>query len=257
MIRGEVMAIRLIIEEGADIDTAESLKEKFTSDENAELVLKLNETGLSLISGENELRGDFEAKKPRLRQNNLNCELVVKAAKIKGKNKVTVIDATAGMGEDSLLLAAAGCEVKLFERNPIVFELLADAMRRAEKDDELKSIVERMHAFNCDSIEAMKNCDEIVDVVLLDPMFPERQKSALVKKKLQVIQKIESPCSDEKELFLAAVGVKPKKLVIKRPPKGEFLAGVKPDYSLTGKAVRFDCFTEPFLRLEKLKEGMK
>ena len=89
------------------------------------------------------------------------------------------------------------------------------------------------------------------DVILLDPMFPERQKSALVKKKLQIIQKLEIPCADEAELFLAAVNAKPKKLVIKRPPKGPYLADVKPDYSISGKAVRFDCIVSPYEKRHK------
>jgi 16S rRNA (guanine1516-N2)-methyltransferase len=84
-------------------------------------------------------------------------------------------------------------------------------------------------------------------------MFPERQKSALVKKKLQMIQKLEFPCVEEKELLLTAMGVNPRKLVIKRPPKGPYLADVKPDYSITGKAVRFDCFATPGSRVEKFR----
>ena len=91
------------------------------------------------------------------------------------------------------------------------------------------------------------------DVVLLDPMFPARQKSSLVKKKLQMIQKLEIPCDDETALLLAAMKTCPKKLIIKRPPKGPYLAGLKPDHSLTGKAVRFDCFVNPADRLHKFK----
>ncbi|MBR2000759.1 MAG: class I SAM-dependent methyltransferase, partial [Firmicutes bacterium] len=89
------------------------------------------------------------------------------------------------------------------------------------------------------------------DVIRLDPMFPERQKSALVKKKLQMIQKLETPCTDEKEIVSAAMSARPKKLIIKRPPKGPWLAGLKPDYSNEGKAVRFDCFVNPYDRIHK------
>jgi cyclophilin family peptidyl-prolyl cis-trans isomerase len=55
-------------------------------------------------------------------------------------------------------------------------------------------------------------------------MFPERQKSALVKNKLQVIQSLEMPCANELDMLYAATMAKPKRIVIKRPPKGEFLA---------------------------------
>ena len=73
-------------------------------------------------------------------------------------------------------------------------------------------------------------------------MFPERQKSALIKKKFQLIHRLEKPCGNEEELLDAAVELCPRKIVIKRPAKGAFLAGRKPDYSLDGKAIRYDCF---------------
>ena len=91
----------------------------------------------------------------------------------------------------------------------------------------------------------MEQTEMTPDVILLDPMFPERQKSALVKKKLQMIQKLETPCEDERALFLAAVSAAPKKLIVKRPPKGPHLADAKPDYAITGKAVRYDCYVMP------------
>ena len=56
---------------------------------------------------------------------------------------------------------------------------------------------------------------------------------------------------DERELLIAAVRAKPKKLIVKRPPKGPYLAEIKPDHSITGKAVRFDCFVSPYDRVHK------
>ena len=77
--------------------------------------------------------------------------------------------------------------------------------------------------------------------MLLDPMFPERQKSALIKKKFQLLQKLESPCSNEEQLLEAAIAAQSKRIVIKRPLKGPYLADKKPSYSLEGKAIRYDC----------------
>ena len=81
-----------------------------------------------------------------------------------------------------------------------------------------------------------------VDVIYLDPMFPGRQKSGLINKKLQLIQKLEPPCSDEVELFEAAIQAKPSKIIVKRPLKSPFLAGKNPTYELKGKAIRYDCY---------------
>ena len=62
-------------------------------------------------------------------------------------------------------------------------------------------------------------------------------KLLLIKK---LLQKLESPCDKEEALLNAAMSLKPKKIIIKRPLKGPFLAGVKPSYSLKGKAIRVD-----------------
>ncbi len=88
----------------------------------------------------------------------------------------------------------------------------------------------------------MKNLDYKPDIVLLDPMFLAIQKSALTKNKFQLIQRLESPCSTEEDLLDAAIAADPKRIVIKRPLKGPYLAGRKPAYSLEGKAIRYDCF---------------
>lgn len=216
------------------------------------LTLKLSAEGLALVSDGQILRGDFTRLRSRLKGHNLSQELVVRAAKIKHTAAVpTVLDATAGLGEDSFLLAAAGFQVTLYERNPILYALLCDALKRAAQIPELAEIAARMKPIYGDSMAAMAQLSAPPDVILLDPMFPARQKSALVKKKLQVIQKLELPCSDERALLLAAAQANPKKLVIKRPAKGPELAGIKPDYALHGKAIRFDCLVAPYSRLQK------
>ena len=202
-------------------------------------------SGLTLTAGKLALRGDFTGLLPRLKKSNLQSEFLVKASKIKGIEHPVIIDATAGMGEDSMILAAAGFEVYLFEYDPVIAALLKDALDRAMEIPELKEAAGRMHFTEGNSIDNMSKLEIAPDVVLLDPMFPARQKSALVKRKFQLLQKLEKPCSDENELLEAALNVKPGRIVIKRPLKGPFLGGMKPSYSLTGKAIRYDCIVIP------------
>ena len=202
-------------------------------------------SGLTLTDGKLVLRGDFTGLLPRLKKSNLQSEFLVKASKIKGIEHPVIIDATAGMGEDSMILAAAGFEVYLFEYDPVIAALLKDALDRAMEIPELKEAAGRMHFTEGNSIDNMSKLEIAPDVVLLDPMFPARQKSALVKRKIQLLQKLEKPCSDENELLQAALNVKPGRIVIKRPLKGPFLGGMKPSYSLTGKAIRYDCIVIP------------
>lgn len=205
--------------------------------------LRCGGDGVSLVCGAQEIRGDFARLAKRARKSNLREELIVRACKLKDVPRPKVIDATAGLGEDSFLLAAAGCEVTLFERDAVIAALLEDALRRAYEDEGLALVCARMRFEKGDSIAAMKDLTDPPDIIFLDPMFPKREKSALVKKKLQLLKQLEPPCADEEALFCAAAAAKARRIVVKRPPKGPFLAGRKPDYSLTGKAVRFDCYS--------------
>lgn len=157
----------------------------------------------------------------------------------------TAVDATAGLGEDALLLAAAGFSVRLYERNPVIAALLRDALRRAREIPQLADATSRMELVEADSVDALAQLEFTPDVVVLDPMFPARRKSASVKKKLQLIQRLEVPCESEDALLDAALAARPRKVVVKRPSKGPYLAGVKPSYSLEGKAVRYDVIALP------------
>lgn len=207
--------------------------------------LERDERGLALVGSGMELRGDFTRMLPRLRQGRLQQELLVKAARIKGATEPTAIDCTAGLGEDSLLLAAAGFSVTMFERDAMIAALLADALERAAADPRLADIVSRMTLVAGDSLAGLAELDFEPDVVFLDPMFPARTKSAAVKKKFQLLHHLEQPCEEEDALVKAALAAHPHKVVIKRPAKGPHLAGMKPSYSIQGKAVRYDVLVPP------------
>ena len=96
-----------------------------------------------------------------------------------------------------------------------------------------------------DSVYELAHLGYRPDVVYLDPMFPERRKSAAVKKRFQLLHLLEQPCANPEELLRAALAARPRKVVVKRPAKGELLAGVKPSYAVGGKAVRFDVIVPP------------
>ena len=215
-----------------------------TAEDSAGLpTLVMTDKGLTLQANGQVFLGDFTRMLPRLRQANLQEELLLRAARIRNADHpLRALDATAGMGEDALILAAGGFRVDLYENDPVIAALLRDTVARASGEEILKASVSRMTLHEEDSIEAMKKLDPVYDVIYLDPMFPAREKSALVKKKFQLIHGLEKPCRDEEALLAAAMSLRPLKLVIKRPLKGAFLAGRKPDYSLKGKAIRYDCF---------------
>lgn len=209
------------------------------------LELRRDERGLTLVGAGMELRADLAGMARRLRPGALSRELLVRAARVRGAEAPTAVDATAGLGEDALLLAAAGFSVTLFEKDPAIAALLRDALERAAAVPELAGAVGRMRLEETDSVAALRELPQPPDVVYLDPMFPERRKSAAVRKKFQLLHLLERPCEDESALLDAALAAGPRKVVIKRPPKGPRLAGARPSYALTGKAVRYDVIVPP------------
>ena len=219
-------------------EKAEKLAKKLNTEiksglKENELSLLCDERGLTLTDGDLEVRGDFAENRNRLSENNLRQEFLVKAVKSKnvGENPL-VVDATAGLGEDSILLAAAGYRVMMFEYNPVICALLEDAMDRARKTDELREIINRMTLIEGDSTEKMSEINERPEAVFLD---------GLVKKKFQLLQKLEKPATDERKMYEEALKLRPKKIIVKRPLKGPVLEGTKPSYSIKGKAIRYDC----------------
>ena len=213
--------------------------------ETGDCELRQGEDGLELVGNGMVLRADFMRLLPRLRPDRLGRELLVRAARVRGVASPAVIDATAGLGEDSLLLAAAGFSVTMFEKDPVIASLLRDALERASNEPQLTKVVLRMRLVEGDSVVGLRELGFAPDVVFLDPMFPERTKSAAVKKKFQLLHLLERPCDNERELLEVALAARPRKVVVKRPPKGPALAGARPSHSLAGKAVRYDVIVPP------------
>jgi 16S rRNA (guanine1516-N2)-methyltransferase len=170
-------------------------------------------------------------------------ELLAKAVGIRGAYLPTVIDATAGLGTDAVLLAHLGCQVLMLERSPIICCLLQDALRRAAFAelpwfDHLTLICDDAHHFLVQQIASHAQ----VDVVYLDPMFPERSKTALVKKEMRVLHRIVGSDRDAQGLFALAKQCATKRIVIKRPLHARTLVEDGPSLVYKAKASRFDVY---------------
>ena len=173
-------------------------------------------------------------------------QMIAKAVGVKSGVVLSVFDATAGLGRDSFVLATLGCQVSMMERSSVVAELLSDGLARAAQslDPELLSIVSRMHLMRGQSANYLSTVAEpdSVDVVYLDPMFPERSKSASVKKEMAAFHLLVGKDPDADELLSAALSVARYRVVVKRPAKAPFLADTKPTYQLEGKTSRYDIY---------------
>jgi len=174
-------------------------------------------------------------------------EAIAKAVGLNKKAGLTVVDATAGLGRDGLVLASCGAMVTLVERNPAVAALLADGLRRAATHpDTADWLPERMQLVFSPSHQALTQLPA-PDVVYLDPMFPAREKSALVKKEMQAFHQVVGSDEDADSLWPLAWQLAQKRVVVKRPGYAEFLAGQKPTMQVEGKNNRFDVYVKAAL----------
>ena len=171
-------------------------------------------------------------------------QLVAKAVGLqKTRAALHIVDATAGLGQDAFVLASLGCTVTLFERNPVIHALLADGLARAALNVDCAAIVERMRLLEGSSIEWLaRPGTEAADVVYLDPMFPHRDKSALVKKEMQVFRTIVGDDEDSAQLLAAALERARYRVVVKRPRKASAIEGAEPTTRIEGKSSRYDVY---------------
>lgn len=215
--------------------------------ENANVYLLYDEHGLSLAkAGEKgKVQVDFAGGAAQYRRTKGGGELIGKA--VNHTTRPIVWDATGGLGRDSFVLASLGLQVKTFEQNPAVFALLLDGWQRAKMLPELAEIVSHMDLVHADFAAVAPQIaaeQGKPDVVYLDPMYPERQKSAAVKKEMAYFHELVGlpETQADETLFQAARQIAKKRIVVKRPRLGEFLCGVKPAYQYEGKSTRFDVY---------------
>jgi 16S rRNA (guanine1516-N2)-methyltransferase len=176
----------------------------------------------------------------RIKLASLRKEQLAKAIGIAPKMHPILIDATAGLGRDSFILATLGYEVTLIEQSPIVYALLRDGLNRAQLSTHLKPITERMHLIYGDAKKLLPTLN--ADVVYLDPMFPDKKKSAAVKKEMVLLQTLLDKEDDNSLLLETALISAKKRVVVKRPRLGEMLSTHQPNFSLIGKSSRFDVY---------------
>ncbi|MCC8465067.1 16S rRNA (guanine(1516)-N(2))-methyltransferase RsmJ [Photorhabdus bodei] len=245
------MGICLICEQGADNSALSQLVERWglVHNESAIMALVLTPQRLELRKRDEPKLGgiyvDFVsgAMTHRRRFGGGRGEAIAKAIGIKKDYLPTVVDATAGLGRDAFVLASLGCHVRMLERHPVVAALLDDGLQRGYQDEEIGSwLQERMTLLHASSITALADITPQPDVVYLDPMYPHRQKSALVKKEMRVFQSLVGADEDADSLLSPARALAKRRVVVKRPDYAEPLAGVAASAAITTKNHRFDIY---------------
>jgi len=156
-----------------------------------------------------------------------------------------VIDATAGLGRDAFVLANLGCSVRMIERSPVMASLLTDALRRVAYDEQLSpGIKQRLQLIIGDAREQIPALCRAVqcDVIYIDPMYPPRTKSALVKKEMRFIQAMVGEDLDSSELLRVSLANAGKRVVVKRPASASPVEGPKPTHTIESKNTRYDVY---------------
>lgn len=191
---------------------------------------------------------DFTAgkKKHRLQYGGGKNQPLARAIGLQNAHCPSVLDATAGMGGDSFVLASLGCQVTLIERNPAVHALLADALKRAQQAEDaqdIAAIIQRMHLVHADAADYIEQNQPQVDVIYLDPMYPEKKKQAAAKKEMQALQILVGPDLDSHRLLNAALHCAQQRVVVKRPAKAEPISHpIQPNANIQSPNTRYDIY---------------
>jgi 16S rRNA (guanine1516-N2)-methyltransferase len=201
-----------------------------------------NEKSLKKVAA--ELRVDF-VEGPvahRLRFGGGRGQDLPKAMGLRSGKTPMIVDATAGLGRDSFLLASLGAQVTMIERSEKMHALLVDGMARAAKEGgQLREIIGRMTLLKGDALDLIPELSG--EAILIDPMHPERKNSALVKQDLRQVREIVGTDDDAADLVQLAIKHASKRVVLKWPAKADPLEGVqKCTHQITGKTTRYDVF---------------
>ncbi len=214
---------------------------------DAALVLERDASGYQMVDASGQIfNKPFQLNFNQRRYRASGRDPLVKAmGKLTASDEQTqILDATAGWAQDAIHLAEAGFSVTALEREPLVYALVTEALARLD-DAALASRITLIQADSCAYINASPSQNKL-DIVYLDPMFPDKNKpAASTKKPMTLMQYLTNPLTakEEYELLTAARNYARKRVVVKRPLRAEALCGATPSGCIRGKLVRFDIYS--------------
>ncbi len=190
-----------------------------------------------LVKGFAPLFADFNSRTLLRRREAGKAQGIIKACR--PRPGLRIVDATAGWGRDAALLASFGAEVVMIERQPVMAALLADALKRL---DSTAGVALNLSLVSADAVSYLQSLEpaDYPDVIYIDPMHPARQKSALVKKDMQILQQLIGADLDALTLLQQALQVARQRVIVKWPQLLPPL--LPPSHSIQGKTVRFDSY---------------
>jgi len=168
---------------------------------------------------------------------------IARAAGLKRGYRPNILDGTAGLGKDAFVLANLECKITLCERHPVIHAMLADGLRRLNLHNELtgqKTLSIPLYQQN--SRDHLKSNPESYDIIYLDPMYPHRTKSALVKKEMRVLRSLVGDDADFDNVLDTALHAAKNRVIVKRPKTASPLGTRSPSHSIESRKTRFDVY---------------
>jgi len=150
---------------------------------------------------------------------------------------LNVLDAMAGFGLDGITLAALGCRVLMIERDPMLYALLEDSVARARVE------LAHLGPIECRFGDArdLLATSAAFDTIYLDPMFPERDGSALPRKRAQLLAQYVGPPDDGLAGLITQSRMSARQRVVVKRRRRD-VPVVSPDWQIVGRSVRFDVY---------------
>lgn len=183
---------------------------------------------------------------------------LIKAVKTKTGQNNHILDACAGFARDSFALAAAGFKVTMLEQNPVIAAITSNAIQRGQQANTIQTInsslytkiseiCNRLTIIQADAIQLMQEIckQQRIDSIYLDPMFPNKNSKAKVKKEsrfLRLLANAEENNLNYLILLRHALDCPVARVILKRPKYAAITSDPKPSGCLHGKTTRYEIF---------------
>ena len=167
---------------------------------------------------------------------------LAKAVGMKSNKNRNIIDATAGLGYDSFILASLGAKVTLIERSEKMYEILQNGINEGVSfGGEIEKIINRMDLLFGDSKDILPKLSP--EVIMIDTMYKDRKKTALVKNNMRLVREIVGPDSDYIELLKVALNCARHRVVLKQPRYADPIKEIrKCSHQILGRTIRYDVY---------------
>ena len=136
----------------------------------------------------------------------------------------------------------------MIERSAVLSCLIENAIERADLSENFHTLLEQGFSLIHDDANnymarQIDSENKAPDVIYIDPMYPERKKSALVKKDMQILQRLHGEDDNADTLLNNALALAKKRVVVKRPIHAQIVNEKIPNTCIKSKKTRYDIYT--------------